>query len=1799
MNLFINSIEDYLVEKAHHSFKQQKADESRVLVKGLPFDVGDKLLSKIISEGGFKINDRIIPIVIHDNSLDKSLVPASNLGGQCGKDHILNLRNTSGIEEIIVILAVGSSIDKSNKTSFDPIGIEESISNIDWVGHELIQKVQERIFAPTRLTYLDFKDLMQNILLEFEKLAKHENDHLGQWNLLRKLGDFFSLETDTIQLRILLGLINEEQNSISDFNRFKEVFTKIADSFETNGTYNSIEEWKQKNVSEDVNKALDHFYEHLTIVCDSPTEFRRCPFYYYSPEITEAIENSNHWWRILSLEVWKEILEETTKVEGSCAVEVTNSIYRNNKPCPVVIDEVDFKIKHPTKFKKGDVLAISRKFNKYDIVDEIPIEENCEVIIWKHNPSLHRTPCTFKFSLDGHKDTTHKVISINNYLPGVAFDIPQMIKATPLKDVSRKNSKNEFWESIIQLSNSGSHEMRINYYDEILKLKSIKQKKDNSKDYQNLNFYERPAGSFVVFDLDEESQFELIFDVLEEKIQRTIRVSCSVLEDEPQGVHSVLDKLIFQNRSAKGIQEKVDVVSTWSKLYQIQKWYLEYPEFSWQPVIIGSDYEVCYASPWDQNELMSRANVNNDFRPPNLRNDCPEHLKLKRKEILDFLNNQQSVDGNNSGLIEYQELFNEVKNTELKPLIIDYLNLYLDWYQQSPDLCCWFDVIALTNVTTANVLENEPFGLLLSPFHPLKLAWNFLTQEVLYSTLVSKEIKPCPAAGILDSSRFPDVFLLTCFKAQGTKKDFAFISMETNMKTWGFYWNMDKISYLNDPTQYSKFITSLGFAINGLEGGLSSSQVEQSLGDALMIKSGQNTINIKVYSESDDLENFNEGVSNWVNENLGEEFIVNNKKKERDIWFSSGGKKLNIFDTRTINHQPSDEHLLEISDESGNNVKWFSNKDLINNNVDLTIISQLSNESPDLIKSDTNSVIFRDGLTRERIRYSIYNAQNKLSFTETRTSKRHDSLGDDLGSVIIKLCYSIEQNVSLLGRGSLNSTPKLHIVNDSLKSSDYCAISSSVVDPAAFFSFDSDSFLWDYDLPSYSNQHSAYSGFYMLANSSENVKEAVRNSLKLIPGLGNVKNTDVISVLSEISSRGIPTLKTLASGGTSASGELGMLIAMNLLQSLDNDANRFQIFPFTDSETINLLIPIDPFRNQINSLMTRLEQKKIRPDLLALSIKLDNNIVSQMKLTPIEIKYRKSSMTNRDLMSAMDQCKEFISFLNVLNDHSEKSVLWKIARNRLLSDMISFAFSTYGRRIKELNESINWAKLHTEVISKLDDLDKLDIAGQGRLMVTSNYQLTSLEKVISENDTLLISFDDAKDILLNTNSGKFEKLRGKIENWGLTVNQLIRNETESVLTEDVLTPNNIKDEKLIDNQNNDSKTISLRNRGIEFEVGVHEGALSELPYFFHPSNTNLNQLNIGIVGDLGTGKTQLIKALIYNISRHPDKNRGKSPKFLIMDTKRDYDGSGDKESDKKFVIDINAKVVKPYNLPINLFDIRNSKDDHPALSKAEFFIDILKKIFGGIGPNQENTILTAVINSFEKLGYVPYCDNYRDFTSPTLKDIFEEYKLIVSDKVDAPFSLMNKLVLAKFFEEDREKTVDFRDFFNQTVVLSLGGIASNDRNLKMVMIIFMNMYREYMLGVKKLEFISMDDFQLRNIDSYLLIDEANLIMEYELPVLEDLLLKGREFGVGIILSSQYLSHFRKSNTNYIEPLLTWFVHKVPNVTIKEIQALGLNNANDLVVAKIKSLDCHYCMYKSFGADGVIIKGIPYYKLIEN
>jgi hypothetical protein len=141
------------------------------------------------------------------------------------------------------------------------------------------------------------------------------------------------------------------------------------------------------------------------------------------------------------------------------------------------------------------------------------------------------------------------------------------------------------------------------------------------------------------------------------------------------------------------------------------------------------------------------------------------------------------------------------------------------------------------------------------------------------------------------------------------------------------------------------------------------------------------------------------------------------------------------------------------------------------------------------------------------------------------------------------------------------------------------------------------------------------------------------------------------------------------------------------------------------------------------------------------------------------------------------------------------------------------------------------------------------------------------------------------------------------------------------------------------------------------------------------------------------------------------------------------------------------------------------------------------------------------------------------------------------------------------------------------------------------------MFYENMLKVPKRAFTGTDP-QLRAIDSYLLVDEADNIMRYEFDVLRKLLLQGREFGTGVILASQFLRHFKVGATDYREPLLSWFIHKVPNITPAELGVLGFTSDLAELSERVKTLPNHHCLYKSFDVSGEVIHGLPFYELVK-
>jgi hypothetical protein len=320
--------------------------------------------------------------------------------------------------------------------------------------------------------------------------------------------------------------------------------------------------------------------------------------------------------------------------------------------------------------------------------------------------------------------------------------------------------------------------------------------------------------------------------------------------------------------------------------------------------------------------------------------------------------------------------------------------------------------------------------------------------------------------------------------------------------------------------------------------------------------------------------------------------------------------------------------------------------------------------------------------------------------------------------------------------------------------------------------------------------------------------------------------------------------------------------------------------------------------------------------------------------------------------------------------------------------------------------------------------------------------------------------------------------------------------------------------------------------------------------------------------------------LILQISDAGAANRGIRPRFLIFDYKRDY-------SSPDFVEATGARVVKPYRLPLNLFDTSTvGESAAPWLDRFRFFADVLDKIYSGIGPVQRDKLKKAVRAAYESC--LPG-------EQPTLYDVHSAYAELLDGKSDSPMAIIDDLVDMEVFAAKASDTQPFDEFLDGVVVISLDALGQDDRSKNMLVAVMLNMFYENMLRTPKRPFIGAYP-QLRAVDSYLLVDEADNIMRYEFDVLRKLLLQGREFGVGVILASQYLRHFKVNATDYREPLLSWFVHKVPNVTPTELSALGLTGSAAELAERVKSLEVHQCLYKSFDVPGEVVRGLPFFEL---
>ena len=331
--------------------------------------------------------------------------------------------------------------------------------------------------------------------------------------------------------------------------------------------------------------------------------------------------------------------------------------------------------------------------------------------------------------------------------------------------------------------------------------------------------------------------------------------------------------------------------------------------------------------------------------------------------------------------------------------------------------------------------------------------------------------------------------------------------------------------------------------------------------------------------------------------------------------------------------------------------------------------------------------------------------------------------------------------------------------------------------------------------------------------------------------------------------------------------------------------------------------------------------------------------------------------------------------------------------------------------------------------------------------------------------------------------------------------------------------------------------------GIEILFGTDLASGKKLKWL--PNDTDqLFHTNMGIIGTMGTGKTQFTKSVITQLYMNRGKNvDGKDVGILIFDYKGDYN-----QSKEDFIQATNASVYQPYHLPFNPLALTKSKVFKPLLPihTANAFKDTLSRAYG-LGAKQQDTLFQCIIEAYHMCGIVEHDPTTWDNEPPTFEQVYQRYANDETiKKNDSLAAAMNKLHQFQIFESIAANTKSLFDLLNGVVVIDVSIFDTDVQNL--IVAITLDLFYSQMQAAGS----SKMDGKYRQLTKMILVDEADNFMSQGYPSLKKILKEGREFGVGTILSTQFLNHFGSGEDDYAKYVLTWVVHNVSDLKTNDI-----------------------------------------------
>lgn len=596
---------------------------------------------------------------------------------------------------------------------------------------------------------------------------------------------------------------------------------------------------------------------------------------------------------------------------------------------------------------------------------------------------------------------------------------------------------------------------------------------------------------------------------------------------------------------------------------------------------------------------------------------------------------------------------------------------------------------------------------------------------------------------------------------------------------------------------------------------------------------------------------------------------------------------------------------------------------------------------------------------------------------------------------------------------------------------------------------------------------------------------------------------------------------------------------------------------------------------------------------------------------PIEVKIGENA--NSYIQKGIEQAKETKRIFDktlLPDDDGVISNTKKVYRNFLMQLAITSAekLNLYDICKEENWKSIIDSDLRRKLLNEEYEISNSLEKSIGKAAVISFKRGISFNEIKIEDEVMIIEMSEDEGISFITKS--VSEIREIVD--GIDIDTLREEEISNNIdvVEDLEDKDTIEDnaEKIIvEDLSNDSDLEEMKpelvveskpediltHRSMEILFGVNQKNNREI--YWCPNDTNkLLHTNTGIIGTMGTGKTQFTKSMVTQIYRESKYNVDeKKVGILIFDYKGDYN-----KSKQDFIEATNAKVFELYHLPFNPLSVVKAANSKPMLPlhTANGLKETLAKAFG-LGIKQETLLRDLIMEAYERRGIIKNSPDTWDNPAPTLKDVYDIYVNKEDLKEDSLYAAFSNLIDFEIFEPDPFETKSLFELIDGVTVIDLSGYDPGIQNL--VVAITLDLFYSQMqaYGHSKI------DGSLRQINKIILVDEADNFLNKNFSSLKKILKEGREFGVGTILSTQLLSHFSTGENEYANYILTWVIHNVADLNNKDVKYI-FNTKNkaeeENIYSKIKSLNKHYSLVKMGDSDRAIyMKDRAFWEIIIN